>query len=146
MARPPVDRSVLPLVVKVDHVANDVILTVYERYVLPEGHVLVVLRSGRQLASEVGRHSVGALLQLSVERLAGLDPLLLCGSEAIRGSHPFRRVVLVLVVPVLRDLAVMLVELRIVSILGQRTAGEEKQDGESCEEMGCFHVSGPSRA
>jgi hypothetical protein len=109
-----------------DHIAEHVIDSVDECDVLSDDHVFVIPRSWRQLASEVARHTVGAALQLSVVRLAGLHALLLCGCEPILRSHSSRRVVLVLVVPVLRDLLVMLVEPLVLSILARRSRGEEK--------------------
>jgi hypothetical protein len=110
-------RSVLPLVVKVDNVANDVTMTVHECDVMSYDHVLVVLWSTRQLSAEVARHTVGTLLQFPVEWLTGLQTLLLFGRELIHGSHAPRRIALMLVVPIVGNLTVVLVELLAVSIL-----------------------------
>jgi hypothetical protein len=84
------------------------------------------------LAAEVARHALGEPLHFAVERLARLDALLLLRSEPVLGSHPSRCVVLVLVVPVSRNLPVMLAKLLVLPILGRRSGWDEKQNGESC--------------
>jgi hypothetical protein len=121
------------IVAEADDVANDVVYGVNERDVSSDGHVPVVSRSGRQLPAEVARHAVGVTFQVTVVRLAGLKPPLLLGREPIPLSQPCGRVLLVLAVPALRDLAVVVVELLlIVSILCRGASGEEKRNRECC--------------
>lgn len=120
------------VVAEADDVANDVMYGVNERDMSSDGHVLMVSRSGGQLAAELARHAVGVTFQVTVVRFAGLKPPLLLGREPIPIAQPDGRVLLVLAVPALRDLTVVVVELRVVAILGQGAAGEEKRDRECC--------------
>ena|ERR1700688_4660175 len=121
------------IVAEADDVANDVVHGVNERYVPSDCHVLVVSRSGRQLAAEVARHAVGLTLHVAIVWLAGLKPPIPLGCEPILGPQPCWCVVLVLAVPALCDLTVVVVELLlIVSILCRGASGEEKRNRECC--------------
>src|ERR1700682_3520484 len=123
------------VVAEADDVADDVIPGVNEGHVTADRHILVVSRSGAQLAAEAAGHVVGAPLHVAIVWLAGLEPPIPLGCEPILGAQACGRMGLVLAVPALGDLPVVFVELLlvlVVSILCRGTAGEEKRDGESC--------------
>jgi hypothetical protein len=63
------------------------------------------------MAGEVARNRVRALEEVSIERFTRLETRFLVGRKPILGSEAGRRVALVLIVPIARCLAGVIVEL-----------------------------------
>ena len=67
----------------VDHIANDIVVSIDEYHVMPEELVLIAARSRWQLAQERPRHSVHLLLKRQVQGLAGLKTAFLFRRQLI---------------------------------------------------------------
>ena len=117
-----------------NHVADDV-STVDENHVSADGHVAVISGRWRKVPAKIRGHGVRPPSQVAVERAACLQPGLLLRREPVLRPESLRRVAFVLFVPVLRDLAVVIIELCAVvsvSVLSDAGSGNEESDDARC--------------
>jgi hypothetical protein len=127
--------------VNVDHVADDVVVSIEQGDVLSDEHVMIAARRGRQLTKQIARRGVHLPLHLPVQSLTGLETALLLGRELIPRSEARRRIGLMLFVVIIDDLPVVVVELLVVSTLSRKTSGKKERYGERCcRKMSCFHL------
>jgi hypothetical protein len=115
-------------VVQVNHVPNDAIVPVDQHHVVTHDHVAKMPRRRRKPSQKIARNTERAVIELAVERLAGLNTPLLFDRQPIPLAKP--ALIVMLSVPFPSGLTVVLVEL-IVSILRCGSCSDKHEDGEN---------------
>jgi hypothetical protein len=124
----------------VNHVADDV-SAVDENHVSADGHVAVISRRWWKVPAKIRGHGVRPPSQVAVERTACLQPGFLLRREPVLRPEAPRCVAFVLFVPVLRHLAVVIIELSAVvsvSFMSDTGSGNEESDDTCCGTDVCF--------
>jgi hypothetical protein len=107
----------------VDHVAQHVSDLIDETDVSADGHVAVMRGRRRQLARQIRRQAVLALPQVAVHGTPWRETAFLFGRQPILGPQSPRRMIAMLLVPIVGHLSVVIVELRMVLAVSLLASG-----------------------
>jgi hypothetical protein len=96
---------------QVNDVSQSLAALIHHAYVPADRHVAMIRWRRWQLAREITRHGVNTFAEVWIERPARLETRFLVGREPILGSEAHWRMALVLLVPSVRRLTRVVIEL-----------------------------------